>query len=360
MMSLETRRERLRQRFAGKEIDGLLVSRPENIRYLSGFDGSAGYLLITAQDVILATDFRYRAQAERQAPGCQVFQTSGAIGDWFPKLVSGLEIGRLGFEAGHVTFSLYGELSGILSKAQPPVRPVPVAGLVEDLRAVKEPEEIRLITEAAAISDAAFEYAETIIRPGLSELELAWEIESFMRERGSQALPFEVIVASGPNSALPHARPSPRKLAPGEPVVIDLGARVSGYASDLSRTVCLGEADEQFKRVYDAVLGAQLAAIAVIREGMSGEEADRVARTVIEEAGYKEAFGHALGHGVGLNPHEAPRLGPGAAEPLVSGMVFTIEPGIYLDGWGGVRIEDTVVMEDGKIRVISRSRKAGK
>jgi len=360
MVSLETRRERLRQRFAEKEIDGLLVSQPANIRYLAGFDGSAGYLLITAQDAILATDFRYLAQAERQAPGCQVFRTSGGIGDWFPGLVSGLKVRQMGFEAGHVTFSLYGKLSGILSKTQLPLRLVPMEGLVEDLRAIKEPEEIEFITGASAISDAAFEYAETIIRPGISEQELAWEIERFMREKGSQALPFEVIVASGPNSALPHAKPSPRQLAPGEPIVLDLGARVSGYCSDLSRTICLGDADERFNRVYDTVLGAQLAAIAMIREGMSGEEADKIARIVIEEAGYKEAFGHALGHGIGLSPHEAPRLGPDAAEPLASGMVFTVEPGIYLDGWGGVRIEDTVVLEDGKIRVISRSRKAGK
>jgi Xaa-Pro aminopeptidase len=359
-VSLKTRQERLRQRFAGKEIDGLFVSQPANIRYLAGFDGSAGYLLITAQDTILATDFRYLAQAERQAPGCQVFRTSGDIGDWFPELVSGLKVRQLGFEAGHVTFSLYGKLSGILSRAQPSLKLRPVEGLVEGLRAIKEPEEIEFITGASAISDAAFEYAETIIRPGISEQELAWEIERFMREKGSQSLPFEVIVASGPNSALPHAKPSPRQLAPGEPIVIDLGARVSGYGSDLSRTVCLGDADEQFNRVYDAVLGAQLAAIAIIREGMSGEAADKIARIIIEEAGYKEAFGHALGHGIGLKPHEVPRLGPEAAEPLVSGMVFTIEPGIYLDGWGGVRIEDTVVMEDGKIRVISRSRKVGK
>jgi Xaa-Pro aminopeptidase len=325
MMSLKTRRERLRQRFAEKEIDGLLVSQPTNIRYLAGFDGSAGYLLITAQDAILATDFRYLAQAARQAPGCQVFRTSGSIGDWFPRLVYGLKVNQLGFEAGHVTFSLYGKLSGILSKAQLPLKLMPVEGLVEGLRAIKEPEEIEFITRASAISDA-----------------------------------FEVIVASGPNSALPHAKTSPRQLAPGEPIVIDLGAKVSGYCSDLSRTTCLGDTDERFNQIYDTVLGAQLAAIAMIREGMSGEEGDKIARIVIEEAGYKEAFGHALGHGIGLKPHEAPRLGPEAAEPLANGMVFTVEPGIYLDGWGGVRIEDTVVMEDDKIRVLSRSRKAGK
>ncbi len=359
-MSLETRRERLRQFFAEKEIDGLLVSQPVNIRYLAGFDGSAGYLVITAQDAILATDFRYLAQAEIQAPGCQIFRTSGSIGDWLIELVYELKVKQLGFEAGHVTFSLYRELSGILSKAQSLLTLVPVEGLVEGLRAIKEPEEIELIAEAAAIGDAAFKYAETIIRPGTSEQELAWDIERFVRERGSEAIPFEVIVASGPNSAFPHARPSLRQLAPGEPILIDLGAKASGYCSDLSRTICLGDTDERFNQVYDTVLGAQLAAIAMIRENMSGEEADKIARIIIDEAGYKEAFGHALGHGIGLKPHEAPRISPNTAELLVSGMVFTIEPGIYLDGWGGVRIEDTVVLEDSKIRVITKSRKAGK
>jgi Xaa-Pro aminopeptidase len=356
-MGLEARLKKLRQAFTDKGIDALFVSQPENRRYLSGFDGSAGYLVITDKDVVLATDFRYLEQAKGQAPQCQVFQIDGDIGDWFPGLLSGLDLERLGFEAEHVSFSLYRKLSGVLSKAKLPLRLIPVAGLVEGLRAVKEAEEIESIAQASAISDAAFEYAETIIRPGMPEQELAWEIEKFMRERGSQAAPFDIIVASGPNAALPHAKPTPRQLALGEPIVIDVGARVAGYASDLTRTICLGSQDETFTKVYDTVLGAQLAAVAMTEGGMSGEEADRVARIVIEEAGYKEAFGHALGHGIGLCPHEAPRLGPNSADKLANGMVFTIEPGIYLTGWGGVRIEDTVVMENGKIRVISQSRK---
>ena len=356
-MGLEDRLERLRQRFTGEGIDALFISRSENRRYLSGFDGSAGYLLITHKDVVLATDFRYLEQAKGQAPQCQIFRTYGDIEDWFPELISGLDLKHLGFEAGHISFSLYRKLSSMLNKTKLPLQLMPVEGLVEGLRAVKEAEEIEFITQASAISDAAFEYAATVIRPGMREQELAWEIEKFMRERGSQAIPFDIIVASGPNAALPHAKPSSRQIALGEPVVIDIGARVAGYASDLSRTVCLGAQDETFGKVYDIVLGAQLAALAMIGEGMTGAEADGVARTVIEEAGYKEAFGHSLGHGIGLEPHEAPRLGPNSAEKLANGMVFTIEPGIYLAGWGGVRIEDTVVMENGKIRVISQSRK---
>ncbi len=356
-MGLENRIKKLCQSFADQEIDGFLVSQPENRRYLSGFDGSAGYLLITPRSRILATDFRYLEQARQQAPDYEIFKISGEIGDWLPGLLAGLDLRRLGFEADHTTFSCYRKLSDTLNKAKLTLRLVPVEGMVESLRAIKEPGEIELITRAAAISDAALEYAEAVVCAGMSERELAWEIEKFMRERGSEAIPFDIIVASGPNSARPHARPSSRRIASGEPVLIDIGARISGYGSDLTRTICLGASNENFDRVYDVVLGAQLAAIAMIEQGMSGEDADKIARIVIEEAGYGEAFGHSLGHGVGLSPHELPRLGPKSREKLADGMVFTIEPGIYLAGWGGVRIEDTVVMEDGKIRVISKSRK---
>jgi Xaa-Pro aminopeptidase len=191
----------------------------------------------------------------------------------------------------------------------------------------------------------------------MSEMEVAWEIEKFLREKGSQPLPFDLIVASGPNAALPHAKPSERIIQTGEPVIVDIGARVNGYTSDMTRTFCLGNPDDTFKKVYDTVLGAQLAALAIIKEDMSGSEADTLARTVIEEAGYKEAFGHGLGHGVGLATHEMPRLGPNSTDKLTSGMVFTVEPGIYLPGWGGVRIEDVAVIDNGKVKSISKARK---
>ena len=207
------------------------------------------------------------------------------------------------------------------------------------------------------ITDKAFEYIEEVISVGMTEKEVAWELEKFQRQQGSQAMPFDIIVASGPNAALPHAKPSQRKINSGEPVVIDMGARVGGYCSDFTRTLCLSEPDDTFKKVYDAVLGAQLAAIALIKEGMSGGEADSFARTVIAEAGYAEAFGHSLGHGVGLAEHEQPRLGPNSTETLTSGMVFSIEPGIYLPDWGGVRIEDLALIENGNIRILSKGKK---
>ena len=356
-MSLKSRLQKLRQKLAEKEVDALFISQPENRYYLSGFNGSDGFLLITPQNIILATDFRYIEQAKRQAPDYEIFQITNNIADWFPRLVTELNLKKLGFEAGHITFALHQQLTGALNKAKFQLKLVPIDRLVESLRTIKEPEEIELITEASAITDSAFEYIEDIIHIGMSEKEVAWEIEKFMREQGSQAIPFDVIVASGPNSALPHAQPSEYDIRYGEPIVIDIGARIRSYGSDLSRTLCLGAHDDTFNKVYDTVLRAQIAAIATIKEGMTGGEADNLAREVIKQAGYGEAFGHGLGHGVGLAIHELPRLGPNSLQHLVSGMVFTIEPGIYLTGWGGVRIEDTVVMESGKIRVISKARK---
>ncbi len=356
-LKTENRLQKLRQKLADEEVDAFFISQPENRYYLSGFDGSDGFLLITPQNTILATDFRYIEQAKRQAPDYEIFQITNNIADWFPRLIAELSLKKLGFEAGHITFALYQQLSDALNKAKSQLKLTPVDRLVESLRAIKEPEEIELITKASAIADSAFEYIEGIIHIGMSEKEVAWEIEKFMREQGSETIPFEIIVASGPNSALPHAQPSEHAICSGEPIVIDIGARIGGYGSDLTRTIYLGSHDDAFNKVYDTVLRAQLAAIATIKEGMTGGEADNLARKVIKQAGYGKAFGHALGHGVGLAPHELPRLGPNSKERLVNGMVFTIEPGVYLAGWGGVRIEDTVVMESGKIRVISRARK---
>jgi len=356
-LKIDNRLQKLRQRLAESELDGILISQPENRYYLSGFDGSTGYLLITTKDAILATDFRYTEQAKRQAPDYEIFRITNEVATWFPELIAGLNLKRLGFEAEHVSLAMYRRLTEALNKAQSPLRLAPMNGLVESLRAIKEPEEVELITKAVAISDGAVEYIRDVGHTGMSEKEVAWEIEKFMREKGSQSLPFDVIVASGPNAALPHAKPSNRTVQSGEPVIIDIGAKVNGYCSDLTRTICLDTPDNTFSKVYDTVLGAQLVAMATIKEGMTGEEADRLARVVIEEAGYGEAFGHGLGHGIGLAPHERPRLGPNSAENLVNGMIFTIEPGIYLTGWGGVRIEDVGIMENGKIRVITRARK---
>ena len=351
------RLQKLRRGLAEKEIEAIFISQPENRYYLSGFDGSSGFLLVTEKEAVLATDFRYMEQAKTQSPDYEIFQITNDMVSWLPGLLANLGVSRLGFEAGHITLALYRQLNDTLNERQTPTSLVPTDGVVESLRAVKEPGEIELITRAAAISDSAFEYIAGKIHAGMTEQEVSWVLEKFLRENGSQSIPFEIIVAAGPNAALPHAKPSPHPINEGEPVMIDLGARVEGYCSDLSRTICLGKPADTFGKIYNVVLDAQLAAMSIIKEGITGEQVDSAARGVIQKAGYGEAFGHALGHGVGLAAHELPRLGPGSAETLTSGMVFTIEPGIYLPGWGGVRIEDLVVLENGRAKVISKARK---
>lgn len=348
------RLEKLRQKLAEEGLEAILISQGENRRYLSGFAGSAGFLLISEKRAILASDFRYVEQAKSQAPDFDIVQIEGELPKWLPDLVSSLGAKRIGFEANDLSFSAYRQLVAMKLEK---IELVPTEELVESLRAIKDEQELELIVKAAELADAAFEEMAPMIRPGMKEKEVAWEIEKFVREKGSESVPFDIIVASGPNSALPHAKPTERVLLPGEPVVIDIGARSEGYCSDLTRTLSLGNEDKTFAKIYDLVLGAQLTAIATIEVGMSGEQADSLARTVIEQGGYGEAFGHGLGHGIGLAAHETPRLGRSSTSTLIDGMVFTIEPGIYIKGWGGVRIEDMIVLKKGKARVLSKANK---
>jgi Xaa-Pro aminopeptidase len=333
----------------------MLISQPENRYYLSGFSGSAGYLLITQGQQLLATDFRYVEQVKRQSPDYRLFETRGDMAKWFPEFVSGLDLKEIAFEAEDLTFDRYSKMKEILAALNIEFRPS--SGLAETLRSFKDSAEIAFIEQAVDISDAAIEYVGKIAHPGMTEVQMAWEIEKHMREHGSQAIPFEVIVAAGKNAALPHHLPCDYVIREGEPIVMDIGAKCGGYASDLTRTICIGQEDAQFRRIYDIVLKAQLATEEQIRSGMSGAEADAIARNIIASAGYGSYFGHGLGHGVGLAIHEKPHVGATSKDILADGMVFTVEPGIYLPEWGGIRIEDTVVLEHGKIRVLSASSK---
>lgn len=342
---------------AQREVEAIFISQPENRYYLSGFSGSAGFLLITPGSRILATDFRYVEQAKKEATDFEIFQIRHDVADWFPRLVGGLNLEQLGFEAGHITFARHQRFTEALRKGGLSLKLVPLEGIVESLRLVKDNAEIELITKAVAITDQAFAHLEETIHNGMSEKEAAWEIEKFMRENGSEAVAFDAIVAAGPSSALPHAHPSEHLISPGEPIVIDIGCKYQGYSSDLTRTIYTGTATDTFKQIYDIVLRAQIRASNDIRGGMSGEEADMLARQIIGEAGYGDNFGHGMGHGLGLAIHESPRLGPNSREKLGDGMVFSIEPGIYIPGWGGVRIEDTVVMAGNKVRTITKARK---
>ena len=351
------RLQKLRPAIAERDLDALLVSLPENCRYLSGFTGSSAWLFISDKHAILATDFRYIEQAKDETQSFEVAQIKGELFKWLPDLVSDLGWQKLGFEADYVSFAAYHKLSEAIKTRQLNLELVPTIGLVEQLRSVKEPEELELISKAIELTDAAFEQAKSLVRLSMTEKELAWEIEKFLRGKGSEGVPFEIIVASGPNSALPHARPTERAIQLGEPVLIDMGAKAGGYCSDFSRTLCLGRADTVLREIYDIVLRAQLTAIEGIKTGMSAMEADGIARSIIEQAGYGDKFGHGLGHGVGLAVHEFPTLSPESTGVLVDNMVFTIEPGIYLPGWGGVRIEDVVTLKEGRTEVLS---KAGK
>ncbi len=347
---------KLREALAIEELDAILITQPENRRYLSGFTGSAGVLLISQNQAIIATDFRYFEQVARQAPDFQLAKVENRFVNLLPQLVEQVGAKRVGFESAHLTFDQHRKWAEVAEGFEL----VPTKDLVEDLRAVKDEDELDAIKKAVALSDAAFAHILGVIEPGMTEKDVAWELESYMRTHGADKVAFDLIVAAGPNGAMPHATVSDRAIRAGEPIVIDLGAALDGYHSDLTRTIYLGEPDERFREIYGLVLGAQLAAedrIEGIKPGMTGKEADAIARRVIEEAGYGEQFGHGLGHGVGLAVHEKPTLGKLSDDVLRPGMVFTVEPGIYIPGWGGVRIEDMVVLREDGVEVLSQATK---
>ncbi|MCH7745057.1 MAG: aminopeptidase P family protein [Chloroflexi bacterium] len=355
---MNKRLEKLREALQEKELDAILISTDENRRYMSGFSGSAGYLLISQNDAVLATDFRYVEQAGRQAPDFRVERIAGGHA-WLPKLTAEIGVKRVGFESQQMTYSAYTLLQKAIEDAEGSQKPemVSTAGIVERLRAFKDADELKLLARAIEIGDEAFELVAPTIEAGITEREIAWELEKAMRERGAEKIGYDIIVAAGANGALPHHRAGDKVVEDGDAIVIDMGAMYEGYTGDMTRTIIVGEADETFLKVYDTVLRAQLEAEDKARAGMTGKEVDAIARDIIAEAGYGDAFGHSLGHGIGLEVHEEPRISAQSDQVLEDGMVFTIEPGIYLSGWGGVRIEDNVVMENGRVRIMTRSHK---
>lgn len=335
--------------------DAFLVTHPDNRRYLSGFTGSAGALLITATRALLATDFRYYEQVGIEAPLFELVRVPAQLTDVLPHVLGDAGVRKLAFEADQVCVA---DMQSWM-RATEGVEWMPTQGRLIDLRGVKDEGEVALLRSAIALGDAALAAALAEARPGMSERELAWAIESYIRTHGGDAVAFDLIVACGPNGARPHARATDAPLVAGEPIVIDMGAMVGGYRSDLTRTVCLGQpADaERFWQVYNTVLRAQMAAEAALQPELSGVAADAVARDVIADAGFGDYFGHGLGHGVGLAIHEQPRLGRLSRDTLAPGHVVTVEPGIYLPGWGGVRIEDVVLITANGAEVITRAPK---
>jgi len=344
---------KLREALAAEGLDAILITQPENRRYLSGFTGSAGVLLISQDQAVLATDFRYYEQVEKQAPDFRLAKITDKFKTLLPELVQQVGAKRVGFESVHLTVDQHQEWQEVAEGFEL----VPTKEWVEKIRAVKDEDELGKIEKAIALADQAFAHIVSFIEPGMTEKEVAWELEVFMRTRGAEKLAFDIIVASGPNGAMPHATVSERVIRAGEPVVMDMGARIDGYNSDLTRTVCAGRPDGKFREIYDIVLEAQRAAEQRVRPGMTGKQADAIARQVIEEAGYGDNYGHGLGHGVGLAVHEKPGVGRLSEDVLEPGMVFTVEPGIYLTDWGGVRVEDIVVMREDGVEVLTRASK---
>jgi Xaa-Pro aminopeptidase len=353
--------DQLRDKLAGEEFDTLMVLQQENRRYLSGFTGedgqcdeSAGALFITAEELLLATDSRYETQARTEAPQFEIYRYEKGLTKEIPAILGKLRTKRLAFESVRIPFLWFQELEKELKEAGLSVPLIPTKDLVENLRLTKSPEEVHAIRRSLALCEAVFERLLKELLPGPTEKELAWAIEKGLREEGAEALAFPPIVASGPNAALPHAVPGNRVIGLGEPILFDWGARLNGYCSDISRTILLGDPDPTFKKVYQVVKDAQAKAVEAMRAGVSTKAVDEVARNHIGDQGFGDRFGHGLGHGVGLAVHEGPRLSPLRPMVLEAGMVTTVEPGIYIPGWGGVRLENMVVVQEGGAMILNK------
>ncbi|MGG1551653.1 M24 family metallopeptidase [Paenibacillus ferrarius] len=349
----EKRIERLRQVMQQQELPALLITNAYNRTYVTGFTGSSGYVLITGERAILLTDFRYMTQAPQQAKLFEVVEHKPKVIESVLELLQKQGITKLGFEQADVT---YGDFLRY-QQGLPGVEFVPTASLVEQIRMVKDDAELQVMQEAADLADQTFSHILNFIKPGVKELDIALEIETFIRKNGGTSTSFETIVASGERSALPHGKASDRVLQGNEFVKLDFGAYYKGYCSDITRTVMLGKPTDKHKEIYDIVLEAQLNCLANLKTGIPGREGDAYARDVIVKHGYGDYFGHGTGHGLGMEVHESPRLSKTEDTILTPGMVVTVEPGIYLPGFGGVRIEDDVVITDTGIKILTHSTK---
>ncbi len=360
--SISDRIAGLRLAMANAGLEALMVSVQENRHYLSGFTGednqfdeSAGSLFISDARLILATDSRFELQAQSEAAGFEVVCYRKGLERELPAIVQDMGIQRLGFESERLSHHNHARMTAALSESDSATELLPTSNLVESLRQIKSEDEIQRTIDALRVAEKAFAHVVNELRPGMTEKQIAWSMESAMREGGAQRLSFPVIVASGPNSALPHAIPTDRRVQRGEPILIDWGACLNAYCSDTTRTMVLGKPDEQFYKVFDTVVTAREKAIEAIKAGASGTQIDKIARDYIHENGFAGKFGHGLGHGTGLAVHESPRLSPIKDDRLEAGMIVTVEPGVYLPGWGGVRMENQVVVRSDGPQVINAS-----
>ncbi|MGE7683451.1 M24 family metallopeptidase [Peribacillus simplex] len=330
---------RLRASMEKVGIDGFLITSTYNRRFMTNFTGSAGVVLISQKEAKFITDFRYVEQAGKQAPDYEIVQHKGTIIEEVGKQAEAMNISKLGFEQEHLTYATYKAYEMAIDGQL-----LPVSGVIENLRLIKTSSEIKILKEAAAIADTAFTHILDFLRPGISELDVSNELEFFMRKQGATSSSFDIIVASGIRSALPHGVATDKIIEKGDFVTLDYGAYYNGYVSDITRTLAVGKPSEELINIYDIVLEAQLRGMAGIKPGMTGREADALTRNLIEEKGYGQYFGHSTGHGIGLEVHEGPALSLRSDIILEPGMAVTVEPGIYLPGVGGVRIEDDTIV----------------
>jgi Xaa-Pro aminopeptidase len=351
------RLEKFRQLLAEEKLDGFIVTQAENRRYLSGFTGSAGILIVTPEAQVLATDSRYYGQVRQECPDWELAEVGYDFSEKMLELLRKVGLGgaRVGFEAGDISVATLHAWERALKGRLVLVH---TRYFVEEVRMQKDAEELARVKKAVALADEAFEQLLPRLEPGMTELQVAWALESYMRTHGASAVSFEPIVASGPNSAKPHARPTDRPIQMGEPITLDWGCVVDGYCSDITRTICLGEpVDDKYMTIWNTVLQAQQAALDGAKAGMTGEEVDKLAREIIKDAGYGDYFGHGLGHGVGLAVHENPRFSFTYPYAVPAGAVMSVEPGIYIPEWGGVRIEDLVVVQEEGLTVLTTAPK---
>lgn len=337
---MEQRLKALREQILKNDCEAFLITYPMNRRYMTGFTGSSGFALVTQHEAILITDGRYSTQSKQEAPHWSVILHDESIMETVGEKCRALGITSLAFEAEHLTYQEYLELREQLSQQEL----IPTTEWIESLRMVKSPEEIQKMQKAAQIVDRTFQKIIQQLRPGITEQEVAFQIEKLMRQFGASGPAFETIVASGERSALPHGLASDKVLEKGDLVLMDFGAYYQGYTSDITRTVVLGTANQKQREIYEIVLSAQKRTIEAIASGRIGKEVDAVARKWIAEHGYDQYFRHATGHGIGMEVHESPALRRSSEEVLKTGMIVTVEPGIYLPYIGGVRIEDDILV----------------
>lgn len=333
--------EKLRAALATNNLDAVIITNPYNRRYITNFTGTAGIAIVSMHDTRFITDFRYTVQANEQATEFKVVEHKNGVVEEINTQLKELQVSRVGFEKDDMTYSTYEVYKNSLDTEL-----VPVSGLVEQLRLIKTNEEVSIIKAAAKIADDAFEHIQGFVKPGVKEIDISNELEFFMRKKGATSSSFDTIVASGYRSALPHGVASDKKIESGELVTMDYGALYQGYCSDTTRTVAVGDISDELKTIYDTVLTAQLKGVEGIRPGITGVEADALTRDYITEKGYGDYFGHSTGHGVGLEVHENPSLSYKSEAKLEAGMVVTVEPGIYVPGVGGCRIEDDVLVTE--------------